>query len=116
MPTDNHFDQDFVPVPIRVYTITLADGTQIKDLLLNGNNFVSKTEIKEELFEDNMSEVTISDDAGYTEHHTDMELIQIMQYGSDWYFIIRDIPEEDLYKMRIQGDLEYLAMMSDIDL
>lgn len=106
----------WVPEPIKIYTITLSDGSTIPNLTLNGNNFVSKTEITKDMFADKLSDVTIADDTGYVEHHTNMELLQIMVYDGDYYFIIRDIPAEDLYKMKVQGDLEYLAMMSDIDL
>ena len=32
------------------FKITLADGTQLKNLKLNGNNYISKTEITEDDF------------------------------------------------------------------
>ena len=32
------------------FKITLADGTQLKNLKLNGNNYISKTEITEDYF------------------------------------------------------------------
>ena len=38
----------------KVYSITLADGTILDDLKLNGNNYVSQKEIKEEAFQDNL--------------------------------------------------------------
>ena len=36
----------------KTYSITLADGTVIDDLKLNGNNFISKSPITKEIFED----------------------------------------------------------------
>ena len=36
----------------KTYSITLADGTVIGDLKLNGNNFISKSPIAKEMFED----------------------------------------------------------------
>lgn len=33
------------------FKITLADGTQLKNLKLNGNNYISKTEITDKEYE-----------------------------------------------------------------
>ena len=60
----------------KTYSITLADGTVIDDLKLNGNNFISKSPITKEIFEDCCSPVVISD--GETEVvHDNMELVQL---------------------------------------
>ncbi len=68
----------------KVYSITLADGTILDDLKLNGNNYVSQKEIKEEAFQDNLYSVTISD-GEKEEIHTNMELVQLMEYeGAYW--------------------------------
>ena len=45
-----------------------------------------------------------------------MELVQIVHYEDGYYFVLRDITEAELEKMKMQSDIEYLAMMSDIDL
>ena len=45
-----------------------------------------------------------------------MELIQIAQYDDGYYFALRDLTDEELEKMKMQSDIEYLAMMSDVDL
>lgn len=39
------------------WKITLSDGTQLKDLRLNGNNFVSQKEITEDIFKGKLSKV-----------------------------------------------------------
>jgi len=97
------------------YTVTLADGTVITDLTLNGNNYISKTEINKEVFEDNLYSVTISD--GETEEvHSNMELIQLQKYGEEYWFILRDIPSDILEKMKIQADIAYVAMMAGVKL
>lgn len=102
--------------PEKTYEITLSDGSKISNLTLNGNNFVSHTKVTESMFTGKLGEVTITDSTGYHEHHENMELLQIMPYEGDWYFIIRDIPAEEMYKMRIRGDIDYLAMMGNIEL
>lgn len=95
-----------------MYTITLADGTKIDNLELNGNNFVSQLEIIENTFVGNLDIVTISD--GKTEkvmHNA--ELVQIAHYADGWYFILREIPENERAAMRVESQVIYTAMMTD---
>jgi hypothetical protein len=102
------------------WKITLADGTKLENLSLNGNNFVSENEITEDIFEGNLLKVKIEgiNDEGQEiiEEHNHMELVQIVHYEDGYYFVLRDITEAELEKMKMQSDIEYLAMMSDIDL
>ena len=39
----------------RAWKVTLADGTSLGSLKLNGNNFISTTEVTKEMFEDNLT-------------------------------------------------------------
>ena len=94
---------------------TLADGTSLGSLKLNGNNFISTTEVTKEMFEDNLTEVTI--EGGDTiEKHENMELVQISKMGEEWWFILRDIPAEELEQMALKAQLDYLSMMVDPEL
>lgn len=97
------------------WKITLADGTSVGGLKLNGNNFISTTEVTEEMFEDNLSEVTI-EGSDTTEKHENMELVQISKMGDEWWFILRDIPAEELEQMALKAQLDYLSMMVDPEL
>lgn len=99
----------------KVYSITLADGTVLDDLKLNGNNYISQKEIKEEVFEDNLYSVTISD-GEKEETHTNMELVQLTEYEGAYWFILRDISPEILDRMKLQSDIAYLAMMTGVKL
>lgn len=80
-----------------MYTIQLANGTQLKDLTLNGNNFISDTIIEDSVFKDNLSTVTITDnDTKTTETYKDMVLIQNTSYdGEHSYFILGEQSEEE---------------------
>lgn len=60
----------------KIYKITLADGTVIDNLKLNGNNFISPVEIDETIFDGNCLNVTIND-GEKDDVHTNMELVQI---------------------------------------
>jgi hypothetical protein len=102
------------------WKITLADGTKLENLGLNGNNFISDTKLTEDDFEGKLLNVKIEgkteDGKEIIEEHSHMELIQIAQYDDGYYFALRDLTDEELEKMKMQSDIEYLAMMSDVDL
>lgn len=70
-----------------MYQITLKDGTVIKDLELNGNNFISKTEITESMFTDNLEIVTISDGTNESVQEN-MKLVQIANMNDEYWFVL----------------------------
>lgn len=100
----------------KIYKITLGDGTEISNLKLNGNNFISTEKIEESVFADNCSPVTISD--GTTETvHPNMELVQIVeQIPGEYWFVLGDISEEEFARTKMQSDIAYIAMMSNVEL
>lgn len=108
----------------RTWTVALADGTLIENLTLGGNNFQSETEITADMFDGNLSEVHISASDGdmtgcaYPDVLHDAELVQITHDNPDgkWWFILRELSEDELFKMRVRAQLDYIAMNSDIDL
>lgn len=98
------------------YTITLADGTRIENLELNGNNFISDENLTDDTFEGNLSVVTISDGVKEKTYHN-MELIQLMKDADNRiWFIINEIPSDKLERIKLQADMEYIAMMAGIKL
>lgn len=112
----------------RTWTVTLADGTAIENLTLNNgaNTFHSPAEITEDTFDGKLSEVHIAASDGdmtgcaYPDTLHDAELVQIMQPADtpdgQWDFILREIPADDLFKAKIQAQLDYIAMSADVDL
>lgn len=101
------------------WKITLSDGTEIKDLRKNGNNFVSEIEITENDFKGKLSKVIIEgkeDGQKVKEEYEHMELVQVVQYEDGYYFILRELSERELKDEKIQSNLDYLAMMVDVDL
>ncbi len=88
---------------------------------LNGNNFISETAVTEKTFSGKLSHVVIAgdaeaDEAGLIGEHKNMELVQIQQYGKEYWFILRNIPAAELEKIKLQSDVSYLSMMTGIDL
>lgn len=100
----------------RIYRITLADGTEIGNLRLNGDNYISDTVIDKAVFTGNCSPVIISDGTS-EEIHENMELVQITeQVAGEYWFVLRDVSAEELVRIKMQSDIEYVAMMSGVDL
>ena len=88
---------------------------------LNGNNFISKEEVTADTFSGKLSKVVIEgdadvDEAGLIGEHTNMELVQVQQYGSEYWFILRDIPAAELERLQERADIDYIAMMTGVAL
>jgi len=104
-----------------MYTIRLSDGTTLENLRLNGNNFISQTPITSDMFAGKLKKVWITS-PGYdegeeiTQELNNVELVAIQKYPDGYNFILREIPSDELEQKRIKGDIEYIAMMSDIEL
>ena len=99
----------------KIYKITLADGSTIDNLKLNGNNFISEESIDPTIFKGNCSPVVIND--GFNDElHNHMELVQITEVNGEYWFVLRDISLEELKQIKIQSDIEYLAMMTGVEL
>lgn len=100
------------------FKITLADGTQLKNLKLSGNNYISKVKITEDDFKGKLSKITIENETDKTSEELEhMELVQILDYGDKgYYFVLRQLSEDEIDKLKMQGDIEYLAMMTNTDM
>ena len=70
-----------------MYKITLADGTKLENLELNGNNYIAEGVIDDSVFKDNLATVTITD-GDNTETYTDMVLISNRVDGGRSWFIL----------------------------
>ena len=93
------------------WKITLSDGTQLTNLGLSGNNFISETEITEDIFEGKLSKVIIegTEEGQQVRHeYNQMELVQIVKYENGYYFILRELSQDELDKKEIQDVLGIL--------
>lgn len=89
----------------RTWKITLADGTSLDGLDLNGNNFISSTAVTEDTFAGKLSSVTIEGPDG-TETHEDMKLVQITKVSAKAYwFILADKTAEEKQKELVAAAL-----------
>lgn len=99
------------------WKITLSDGTQLKDLKLSGNNYISKTKITEDDFKGKLSKIVIENESDKTSEELEhVELVQIVHYEEGYYFVLRQLSQDEIDKQKMQGDIEYLAMMTNTDM
>ena len=97
------------------YSVTLADGTTIDNLTLNGNNYISKTKIDTSIFEGNCHSVMISDGENEVVYDN-MECVQVTQMNDEYWFVLRELSSEELATAKLQSDIEYIALMCDVEL
>ena len=99
-----------------IYTITLADGTELADLTKNGDSYISSEEISESIFDDNLYEIQVNDGTTTTEYEN-LELIRFEQKASgECWFALRELSAPELEKLQMQSDIEYVAMMTGVEL
>ena len=93
-------------------TIALSNGTELTGLELNGNNYISPEKLTEDTFADGLSPVVING-----EEHEQMALVQCIQHadGRTW-FILRDVTAEEIANAKLRSDIDFIALMSDIEL
>ena len=95
-----------------MYTITLHDGTEIKNLSLNGNNFISDTPLEESLFAGNLQTVHISG-PDMDKTHENMELVGIRQDDGKYWFVLRELSAQELIEQKMMADIAELTAASD---
>ena len=99
----------------KTYKITLSDGVVIDNLKLNGNNYISKEVVDPAIFAGNCSPIVINDGAN-DEKHNNMELVQVTNVNGESWIVLRNLSVEELSKIKIQSDIEYIAMMAHVEL
>ena len=71
---------------------------------------------EEDLNADNLASITIEDSDGNVQELTDMALVQIEKRGAAYWFVLRQLSEQEIRDFKLQANIEYIAMMADIDL
>jgi hypothetical protein len=86
-----------------MYSVKLSDGTEIKNLELNGNNFIPDTIIDETVFENNLDKVTIIDEDGNVEELENAKVIFTKVLDKQSFILIEktkeEIEKETLYQL-----------------
>lgn len=97
------------------YTITLTSGEKLTNLRTNGSYYISNKVVTEDTFLNNLYNVKISDGENETIYEV-MKLIIVEQRESEYWFALRDLTPEELERDRQWAAIEYMAMMSGIEL
>lgn len=98
------------------YQIVLADGSVISGLRKNGDCFISDAEIDYDIFEDNCASVIVSDGTN-TESFENMELLRVANViDGEYWFAFRQMSASEVAQKQLQADIDYLAMMTDVEL
>lgn len=86
-----------------MYSVKLADGAELKNLKLNGNNFISDTIIDESIFENNLDKVSIIDNKGNIEELNNAKVIFAKVLEKQSFILIEktkeEVEKETLYQL-----------------
>lgn len=102
-----------------ILTIKGHEDIVLNDISMNGNNYVSNEEVNTSNWPSVFELVVTDDEGNVTEHFDHAKLVQQVTYDSDpgkWYLAFVQVSEQDFILMQQQSQIEYIAMMSDIDL
>ncbi len=109
-----------------MYAIEFKDGTKLEGLTLNGDMFFSPATITKEFFTGKLNGVKItSDDEAEQSHCGEYAHMLLIDAGSTKgipgfpagsYFVLEEKCRPMIEREQNRADIEYLAMMSDIDL
>lgn len=92
--------------------IELSDGSVIQDLEINGNCFISENNIKDELLTDDMLSKIMIDGATYK----NITLVRKWVQDNKTWLALRQKSEDEIWKEQYKSNLDYIAMMSNVDL
>ena len=106
----------------KTYTLEIEGQNNtftVENLAMNGTNYVSETEVDTTAWPPTFK-LTVKDEGGnITEQFDHARLLQQVQYdwdGGKWYLAFAQISEQEIKNAEFQANIEYLAMMADIDM
>ena len=106
----------------KIYTLEIVGqhGTfTVTGLTMNGTNYVSESEVDTKNWPE-IFKLTAKDEGGnITEQFDHAKLIQQVSYdwdGGKWYLAFAPVSEQEAQNAKLQSQVEYLAMMTDVDL
>ena len=103
------------------YTVELSNGKVFTGLEQNGTCYVSKVEVKASDFAGGTRRVKVKQivEGQPTAMETELECAElgsVFQVDGEWYFWFVERSAEELERMKDRADIEYLAMMSEVEI
>lgn len=112
-----------------MFKIILSDNTAIENIGINGTTLISHKPLDDSIFENNLSPVTFEWNGEKPANEVEMFVSFIegthehMEYQAipspvegEYWFTLTDVPESELRYAKLVGDIQYLAMMTDVEL
>ena len=104
------------------YTLTIEGQNStitVENLTMNGTNYVSEAKIDTTAWSPTFKLTAKDEEGTVTEQYECARLIQQEQYSWDknrWYLAFTPVSAQEIENARLQSQLDYLALMADIDL
>ena len=92
---------------------------KVENLTMNGTNYVSEAKVDTTAWPPTFRLTATDSDGNITEQFDHARLLQQVQYewdGGKWYLAFAQISEQEIKNAEFQANIEYLAMMADIDM
>ncbi|MBQ3399562.1 MAG: hypothetical protein IJG51_11790 [Synergistaceae bacterium] len=108
-----------------MYTMTLNDGTVIGNLKMVNNTLRSAEGLTAEMLRGKLAPVTIAgsksaeedeDWGGLVGTHEAMEVCYVKMIDGEAAVALADVDPERLRRERLEGNIEYIAMMTGVEL
>lgn len=108
-----------------MFKITLADGTTLNNIGLNATTLVSYEPLDTSIFEDNLAPVIFEWEGEidnpeipfFVGKHEMMEFNDVGEIvEGEYWFVLSDVPEDQIRYAKIRANIDYLAMMTDVEL
>lgn len=103
------------------YALTLTGeggGLTVENLTMNGNNYVSETEVDLSALSDTFQLMAKDSNGNITETIENAKLLQQVKYdwdGGKYYLAFCAVPQFELDQKSQDSRIQYIAMMADID-
>lgn len=90
-----------------MYKIKLANGTIIKNVQINGNNYIPK-KLNRDIFANNLDEITVTDSDGNAETLYNQK-VQFANIGDVETFVLTEKTKEELENEQLKQENEMLS-------
>lgn len=107
---------------IKTYTLVIEgshEDFELTNLAMNGTNYVSEEQVDTSAWPPTFRLTATDEDGNITETIEHAKLIQQETYSWDpgkFYLAFTAVSAQEIANAQLQSEIEYLAMMADIDL
>ena len=104
-----------------MYSVILDGGRTFTNLGRDGSYYVSEQEVTAEMFKGWNGKYRVvsegaADEYGLSGEYAGSELKDVFKGSSRWYFALGEVDRTAVEAMRDRADIDYIAMMTGIEL